>query len=130
MLKLLIILGWVIAVGLLIHLVVEAVKYRVADRNARKKAAVKAEQFKEHHKFDEEHPEEAHHFHYRRNMLIIYAALFVWETFWVLEIIERIKLPTHSFQLPYFFLTIVLVGIPLAVIVLARRIMRPDIHPS
>jgi hypothetical protein len=60
----------------------------------------------------------------RRGLRVLgYAALFVWEIYWLSEVYERLTTSANPWQLPYVMLLIVLVGIPLAVYFLARRML-------
>jgi hypothetical protein len=134
MLQLVIILGWLVAFGLMVRLAVRALKHRLLGRRQRKLAFRKLREFRRHHHFDEKrqrwvrndgviYVDEASED--RRFMLaLLWSLLFVlWEGYWVLEIIERSK-TAHPWQLPYVFLFFILVVIPLAVYLLIRRRMR------
>src|SRR5262249_55425014 len=44
-----------------------------------------------------------------------WALLIVWQVYWLLEIVERFRTTTTPLQLPYFFLFVVMVLIPLAI---------------
>jgi hypothetical protein len=143
MLQILIIFGWVIAVGLMVYLAVQAIRHRLIGRGGKKSTAGKVKEFKEHHDSDEKRQRgpdldrvvsPATHeksYDYRRGITLIgYLTLFLWEFFWISEINDRFKWSANPFQLPYFFLLVVLVGIPLAVYLISRRIIRRSIHSS
>jgi GT2 family glycosyltransferase len=142
MLQILIIVGWVIAAGLLVYLVPQAARHRLISRSRKKSTIWNAKELEKHHDPDEKRQREVtldrvtssatreESYYYRRGVTIIgYLALFLWEGFWISNISDRFKLSTNPFQLPYFFLFVVLVGIPLAVYLFSRRIIRRSIHP-
>ena len=122
MLQIAIIIGWAIAVVVLVLLAVQAVKHRFVRwgredcaedrRQAMNPAGAVAP------------PHEAVHDYRRFATIIGFLALFLWEAFWISGITERFKWSSNPFQLPYFFLLVVLVGIPLAVYLFARRALQ------
>jgi len=136
MLQIAIILGWIIAFGLMVHLVTQALKHRRLGRKQRKLAFSKIREFRRHHHFDVKRQrwvrnvdgvviiDEANED--RRFMLaLLWWLLFVlWEGYWLLEIAERFSKTTHPWQLPYVFLFVMLVVVPLAGYLFIRRRIR------
>ena len=136
MLHIAIIVGWVVAAGLVLHLSVRAIRYRLWGRQRRKHALRKLRAFRRRHHFDEkqqrwirkidgvalvDEPNED-----RRFMLAGFALLLfvLWEGYWLLEVVERFSKSTHPWQLPYMFLFVIMVVIPLAGYLFVRRLMR------
>jgi hypothetical protein len=136
MLQIAIILGWLIAFGLMVHLVTRALKHRQLGRKHRKLAFRKIREFRRHHHFDDKRQrwvrnadgvviiDEANED--RRFMLaLLWWLLFVpWEGYWLWEIAERFSKTTHPWQLPYVFLFFMLVVVPLAGYLFIRRRMQ------
>lgn len=137
MLQILIIFGWIIACVLLVYLAVDAVKHRLIGQRRVKSTTEKDEGFNKQQDSDKSqhgtnldrvvspviHHIDSHY--YRRGITIMgYLALFLWEIFWFSEISDRFRWTANPFQLPYFFLLTVLVGVPLAVYLVSRRILR------
>lgn len=137
MLQIAIILGWILAVVVLLYLVVQAARHRFIRRDRKSSAKL----FKKRRPSDQKNrdpvkrtpsPEEhaahkAHeaHLDFRRVMTIVGVfALFLWEAFWISGITDRFRWSANPFQLPYFFLFIVLIAIPVAVYFIARRMIR------
>jgi hypothetical protein len=136
MLQIVIILGWLLAFGLAIHLAARALKHRLLERQRRRLAFRKMREFRRHHYFDRKRRR------WVRNVdgvaLIDQAAedrwfmlaflgwlLFVlWEGYWISEIVERFRNFTHPLQLPYVTLFFILVVVPLAVYLFFRRLRR------
>ena len=144
MLSILIILGWLIAFACMVYLATHAIRNRFYARKRRKVYVRKVREFKTRHHFDEKHQrwirnldgeavvDEASED--RRLMLALsgWLLLIAWEAYWILEIVNRIKESPSAWELPYFFLFVILVGIPLAVYRLFRRRMRHrrDVIPA
>ena len=136
MLQIVILLCWVLALGLVVYLATESLRHRLWGRQRRKLAARKLWEFKKHHHFDpklgrwvrkddgsvliDQAGDD------RRLVLVIvgWLLLIVWEGYWILEIVERFSKATHPLQLPYVFLFVMLVGVPLAIYLYVRRRIR------
>ena len=133
MLQIAIIIGWLVAFGLMIHLAKQAIKHRLWGRQERKLRFRKVREFRRHHHFNQkrrrwvrsvdgvtviDEPSED-----RWLMLTILGwLLFVmWEGYWLSEIVERFSISTKPLQLPYPSLFFVLVVAPLAVYLFFRR---------
>ena len=137
MLQIAIILGWILAVAVLLHLVVQAARHRFVSHDRKSSAKlVKKRRHSDEKRLDpvqgapspeahEAHKAHQAHLDYRRMMTIVgIIALFLWEAFWISGITDRFRWSANPFQLPYFFLFIVLIAIPLAVYFVARRMIR------
>jgi hypothetical protein len=136
MLQIVILLGWVLALGLVVFLATESFRHRRWGRQRRKRAFRKLRRFKKYHHFDpklgrwvrnddgsvlvDEAGDD------RRLVLILVGCLLliVWEGYWISEIVERFSRATHPLQLPYGFLLLMLVGVPLGVYLYLRRRLR------
>jgi hypothetical protein len=135
MLPILMILAWLVALGLAVHLAAGAIGHRIAGRKRRRQALKKIREFKKDHHFDQkqrrwvrdkdrvaliDEPVED-----RRFTLIVLAWLLfiIWEGYWLLEIRER-YVASNRFDLPYGFLFIILVVVPLAGYLFIRRKLR------
>jgi Flp pilus assembly protein TadB len=129
----LIILGWLIVLGCFFYLAADAGRNRMHERREKKAAAKKIQEFKKHHHYDEKRgkwvrnrdgvalPDASADF--RRSITPFgYLMLVFWEIFWVAEIAATPRLS----QIPFFFLLIMMVGIPLAVRMLSRGILWPS----
>jgi len=126
------ILAWLVALGLAVYLAGRSIKHRIAGRHRRRRALENIRKFRRHHHYDEkegywvrdndrvaliDESVEDHRF----NLAALAWLLFIlWEGYWLLEIRER-YVASHRFDLPYMFLFVVLVAIPLAVYLLIRR---------
>jgi hypothetical protein len=120
-----IILGWLIALGCFVFLVLDSLKRRFPWLRRRKKTALKADATKWRSALDEGPSVDAADRRFRRNMKPLwYVSLVLWEGYWIAEIAERFARP-NPFQLPYFFLLVMMVGVPLAVYLFVRRPARP-----
>jgi hypothetical protein len=136
MLQIVILLGWVVALGLVVFLATESLRHRRWGRQRRKRALRKLLKFKKHHHFDPKRGRWVRNDDKsfvvdqaaddRRLVLILVGCLLliVWEGYWISEIVERFSRATHPLQLPYGFLLLMLVGIPLAVYLYFRRRLR------
>jgi hypothetical protein len=140
MLQIVILLGWVLALVLVVFLATESLRHRRWGRQRRKRALRRQLKFKRHHHFDPKRgrwvrnddgsvvvDETADD---RRLVLILVGCLLliVWEGYWISEIIERFSRATHPLQLPYGFLLFMLVGVPLAVYLYFRRRLRRSVR--
>jgi hypothetical protein len=136
MLHIAILLSWVVALGLVVFLATESLKHRRWGRQRRKRALRKLLKFKKHHHFDPKRGRWVRNGDEsfvvdqaaddRRLVLILVGCLLliVWEGYWISEIVERFSRATHPLQLPYGFLLLMLVGVPLAVYLYFRRRLR------
>ena len=136
MLQIVILLCWVLALGLVVYLATESLRHRLWGRRRRRLAARRLLKFKKHHHFDpkigrwvrkddgsvliDQAGDD------RRLVLVIvgWLLLIVWEGYWISEIVERFSKATHPLQLPYVFLFVMLVGVPLAIYLYVRRRIR------
>jgi hypothetical protein len=127
----LIILGWLIIFGCLIYLATDVARNRFYDRRARKAAAKRIQYFKKHHYYDEErkkwvrkrdsvaYPDASDES--QGNVIRFgYLMLVLWELFWVVEVATAPRLS----QIPYLFLLVMMIGLPLALRALLRSILR------
>jgi hypothetical protein len=135
MLPIVMIFAWLVALGLAVYLAARSIKHRVAGRQRRRQALKKVREFRKHHHFDEKQGRwvrdedrvalidesvEGQRF----NLTALAWLLFVlWEGFWLLEIRERYA-ASHRFDLPYGFLFVILIVIPLALYWFIRRKLR------
>jgi hypothetical protein len=141
MLAILITLAWLIAIVCMVYLATQAIRNRWHARRRRKVYNKEVQKFKKHHHFDQKSrrwvrnvdgvamvDEAAED---RRLMLTLvgWISLIAWEAYWIWEIVERFRTTTSPLQLPYFFLFVVLVGIPMAVYMFFRRQMRRPSYP-
>jgi hypothetical protein len=128
---LLIILGWLIFVGCTIYLAMDVAKNRLYERRAMKVAAKKIKNFKKHHHYDEKRGQwvrkrdgvvlaDASGDAERHVMPFSYLMLVLWEMFWVVEIVMAPRLS----QIPYLFLLVMMIGVPLTFLMLLRGIQR------
>src|SRR5262245_10242930 len=136
MLHIAIIFAWIVAVGLAVYLAARAIRYRLLGRQRRKHALRKIRAFRRRHRFDEKQQRWVRKTdgvalidevsEDRRFVLVSFALLLfvLWEGYWLLEIVERFSKSTHPWQLPYMFLFIIMVVIPLAGYLFVRRLMR------
>ena len=129
----LIILGWLVVFGCFFYLATDAGRNRLHRRREKKAAARKIHEFKKYHHYDEKRgkwvrnrdgvalPDASDDF--RRSVTPFgYLILVLWEIFWVAEIAAAPRLS----QIPFFFLLVMMVGIPLAVRMLSRGILWPS----
>ena len=133
MLNILIIVGWLLAIDLMLYLTKELVKDRFHRRRERKLAirnAIRArrrEQFMENRRRWAEintgviqpRPAEAAAYAQRRQKqnqkLFGWMVLLLWQGYWIVEILDQFRKSDHPLQLPYFFLFVVMVVIPYSV---------------
>ena len=130
MLNILIIIGWLLAIGCMLYLAKELVRDRFRARRERKLAirnafrARRRQQFMENRRRWSElntgviqpRPAEAATDVDRRQRqnqkMFGWVVLLLWQGYWVVEIIDQFRKSDNPFQLPYFFLFIVMVVIP------------------
>jgi hypothetical protein len=137
MLQIVIILGWLIALGLMMYLGTQAVKRRLFGRQKRKLAFRKIRQFRRHHHFDEKGQQwlrkadgmalvdEAHEDRRLTLVFVGWTLLVLWEGYWFWEIAERVHNAAGGrLDLPIVFLFFILVVFPLAVYLFFRRRLR------
>ena len=133
MLNILIIVGWLLAICLMLYLTKELVKDRFHRRRERKLAirnairAKRREQFMENRRRWAEintgviqpRPAEAAAYAQRRQKqnqkLFGWMVLLLWQGYWIVEILDQFRKSDHPLQLPYFFLFVVMVVIPYSV---------------
>ena len=134
MLHVLLAFAWLIAIACMIYLAARAIRNRWRSRRRRKARDKVVRKFKRHHRFDEKRQ------HWIRNLdgqvvvvdedaedrrifltFVGWVLLIVWEVYWILEIVERFRTTTTPLQLPYFFLLVVMVVIPLSIHLFFRR---------
>jgi len=136
MLQIGLVVAWLIALSLAIHLATTAIKARLLGRRERKRALKTAQEFRKNHHFD---PKQKHwvrnvdqvalidHSAEERRifLIVIFWLLFIlWEGYWVLEIREQYVARGGHLALPYGFLFFMVVGIPLALYLFLRRKLR------
>jgi hypothetical protein len=130
MIQALIILGWLVALGCFVFLVADSLTRRFPRLRRRSSAAEKGERkgrflkWRRRVEVAQEPPLDPATRRLRRNLKPLwYVLLVLWEGYWIAEVVERFARP-NPFQLPYFFLLVMMVGVPLAVYLLARRRVR------
>ena len=135
MLQIGLVIAWLIALGLAIHLATKAIKARLLGRRVRKQARKTAREFIKNHHFDPKQKRWMrngdkvalidHSADDRRIFLIfIFWLLFIlWEGYWVLEIYEQ-YVARGRLELPYVFLFFMVVVVPLALYSFVRRKLR------
>jgi hypothetical protein len=150
MLYILIIIGWVITFGCFVYLVPQAIKHRLFYEDQKKVTNKKFWGLRRRHQFDERSQKSVQNldgavppkasealpmaseasvrYRRRRVALFEFLILLLWEAFWISEIAERFSASTKPFQLPYFFLFVVLFGFPLAVHLYLRWIVEHSVH--
>ena len=139
MLNILIIIGWLLAICLMLYLAKELVRDRFRARRERKLAirnafrARRRQQFMENRRRWSElntgviqpRPAEAATDVDRRQRqnqkMFGWVVLLLWQGYWVVEIIDQFRKSDNPFQLPYFFLFIVMVVIPYCIYRFSRR---------
>ena len=142
MLQLGLVVAWLIALSLAIHLATKAIKARLLGRRVRKQALKTAREFRKNHHFDPKQKQWVrnvdqvalidHSAGDRRIFLIfIFWLLFIlWEGYWVSEIYEQ-YVAGGRLELPYVFLFFMVVVVPLALYsFLRRRLRRVAIIPA
>jgi hypothetical protein len=157
MLYIIIIIGWVITFGCFVYLAPQAIKHRLFYEDQKKVTNKKFLGLRRRHQFDERSqksvqnldgavppkasealPKESEalqkaseasvRYRRRRVALFEFLMLLLWEAFWISEIAERFSESSKPFQLPYFFLFVVLFGFPLAVHLYLRWIVEHSVH--
>ena len=135
MLQIGLLIAWLIALSLAIHLATQAIKARLLGRRERRQALRTAREFRRSHHFDPKQKRWVrnvdqvalidHSADDRRIFLIVIGWLLfiLWEGYWVLEIREQ-YVAKGRLELPYVFLFFMLVGIPLALYLFLRRKLR------
>lgn len=135
MLQIGLVVAWLIALSLTIHLAIKAIKARLLGRRERRQAQKTAREFRKNHHFDPkqkrwvrnvdrvaliDHPAED-----RRIFLIfIFCLLFIlWQGYWALEIYEQYA-ARGRLELPYAFLFFMLVVLPFVLYLFLRRKLR------
>jgi len=146
MLHILIIFAWIVAFGCWAILAWQVAKLQLFDRNQKKASVRKSSGLRKLNPFGESHQDSVRNpggsvlpgadvagigNRRRRGIALFgYFMLFLWEAYWVSEIVERFSRSSNPLQLPYFFLLVVTVGIPLGVYLIARWIIgRPVQSP-
>jgi len=142
MLQLGLVVAWLIALSLAIHLATKAIKARLLGRRVRKQALKTAREFRKNHHFDPKQKQWVrnvdqvalidHSAGDRRIFLIfIFWLLFIlWEGYWVSEIYEQ-YVARGRLELPYVFLFFMVVVVPLVLYsFLRRRLRRVAIIPA
>ena len=136
MLQIGLLIAWLIALSLAIHLATQAIKARLLSRREKRRALRTAREFRKNHHFDPRQKRWVrnadrvalidHSAGDRRIFLIFIVGwlLFIlWEGYWVLEIREQ-YVARGRLELPYVFLFFMLVGVPLAFYLFLRRKLR------
>ena len=133
MLQIVIILGWLVAFGLVMYFAPQAIKHRLLGRRQRKLRFRKVREFIKHHHFDRKRRrwvrsvdgveviDEASEDHWFMLTILGWLLFVVWEVYWLLEVEERFRNSTRPWGLPYPSLFFVLVVVPLAVYLFFRR---------
>jgi len=140
MMPILLLLGWLIALAFIAYLAMHAIERRLLGRKRRKLFLRRVREFRRHHSFDEKRHQwvrkhdgvavvdEAREDRWLMLVLFGWLLLVVWEVYWILEIVERVSGTSKPLQLPYFFLFVVLVVIPVTVSLIFRRRMRRSVR--
>src|SRR5262245_10978553 len=144
MLNIVIIIGWLLAIGCMSYLAKELVRDRIHARRERKLAirnAIRArrrEQFMENRRRWTEintgviqaRPAEAAAKLERRQKqnqrLFGWMVLLLWQGYWIMEILDQFRKSDTPLQLPYFFLFVVMVVIPYSVYWFSTRKSRRE----
>ena len=148
MLYIIIIIGWIITFGCFVYLAPQAVKHRLFYEE-KKATSRKFWGLRRRHQFGErsqksvqkldeavlpkaneasEASEASGRYRRRRIALFEFVMLLLWEGFWISEIAQRFSESSNPFQLPYFFLFVVLFGFPLAVHLYLHWIVERSVH--
>jgi hypothetical protein len=141
MLQIGLVVAWLIALSLAIHLATKAIKARLLGRRVRKQAQKTAQEFRKNHHFD---PKQKHwvrnvdkvalidHSAKDRRIFLIFIfwlLIILWEGYWVSEIYEQ-YVARGRLELPYVFLFFMVVVVPLALYsFLRRKLPRVAINP-
>ena len=133
MLQIVIILGWLVAFGMVIYFAPQAIKHRLSGRRQRKLRFRKVREFIKHHHFDRKRRrwvrsvdgveviDEASEDYWFMLTILGWFLFVVWEVYWLLEIVERFSVSAKPLELPYPSLFVVLVVLPLAIYLFFRR---------
>ncbi|MGA7531497.1 MAG: hypothetical protein WBW27_06340 [Pseudolabrys sp.] len=131
-----IILGWLIAVGLAVHLATQAIKRRLVGGRRKKSEFRKLREFRRHHHFDDKAQrwvrkadgvklvDEVAEDSRFRLVLFGWILFVLWEGYWLFEVAQRFSETSRPLELPYFLLFFLLVVLPLAVYLFFRRRFR------
>ena len=143
MLYIIIVIGWVITFGCFVYLAPQALKHRLSYEDQKKVTIRKFWGLRKRHQFSEsrrksvqildgavlpKENEASGRYRRRRIALFEFLMLLVWEAFWISEIAERFSESSNPFQLPYFFLFVVLFGFPLAIHLYLHWIVEHSVH--
>jgi hypothetical protein len=138
MIQIVIVIGWLFALGLMMYLATQAIKNRLSGGRRKKLEIGKLQKFRRHHHFDEKQhrwvrkhdgvtviddADEDRRFRLTFFLLLLFI---LWEGYWLWEIVERFRNASHPLELPYGFLFFILVVVPLVVRLLFRRKMRRE----
>ncbi|MGE5163641.1 MAG: hypothetical protein ACM3IH_06405 [Sphingobacteriales bacterium] len=138
MLQIVIIFAWLLAIGCMLYLVKEMIKGRLQARRQRKLAIRSAIRSYRRQQFIENRrrlmqrsggvvlsaPNEAAADRPQVQRLFGWIVLFLWEGYWVVEIVDQFSRSSRPLQLPYVFLFIVMVAMPYGVYLISRRAIR------
>ena len=136
MAHIMIILGWLIAVGLAVYLATQAIKRRLVGGRRRKSEFRKLREFRRHHHFDDKAQrwvrkadgvklvDEVAEDSRFRLVLFGWILFVLWEGYWLFEVAQRFSETSRPLELPYFLLFFLLVVLPLAVYLFFRRRFR------
>jgi hypothetical protein len=136
MLQIGLVVAWLIALSLAIHLATTAIKARLLGRRVRKEAQKTAREFRKKHHFDPKQKRWVrngdkvalidHSAEDRRIFLLfLFWLLFIlWEGYWALEIHEQYVARAGHLALPYGFLFFMTVVLPLTLYLFLRRKLR------
>src|SRR5215831_10879337 len=136
MLQIGLVVAWLIALSLAMHLAITAIKARLLGRRVRKEARKTAREFRKNHHFDPkqkrwlrnvdqvaliDHSAEDR----RIFLMVIFGILLIlWESYWALEIYEQYVARGGHLALPYVFLFFMTVVIPFTLYLFLRRKLR------
>jgi hypothetical protein len=135
MLQIGLVVAWLIALGLVIHLATTAIKARLLGRRVRKQARKTAREFRKNHHFDPKQKRWVrnvdqvalidHSAEDRRIFLlfVFWLLLILWEGYWASEIYEQYA-ARGRLELPYVFLFFMVVVVPLTLYAFLRRKLR------
>jgi len=136
MLQIGLVVAWLIALILGIHLATTAIKARLLGRRVRKQARKTAREFRKNHHFDPKQKRWVrnvdqvalidHSAEDRRIFLlfVFWLLLILWEGYWGLEIYEQYVARAGRLALPYVFLFFMTVVLPLTLYLFLRRKLR------
>ena len=136
MLQIGLVVAWLIALGLAIHLAITAIKARLLGQRERRRTLKTAREFRKNHHFDPKQKRWVrnvdqvalidHSAEDRRIFLLVIFWLLVilWEGYWVWEIYEQYVARAGHLALPYVFLLFMTVVLPLTLYLFLRRKLR------